>query len=302
MYRKIIVGHDATPQADDALALGKLLAEATGASLTAVGVIPSDPVWGGPDLLMRDASADFEAELRQAAEPAGAKVEMVASTSAARGLHDFAEDGQVDLLILGSAKHGRAGQIVAGSVATRLLHGSPCSVAIAPHGYADSAPDTLAEVTVGYDGMAEAQVALSEAYEVARESGAPVKIVTVAEPAPVVYGKGGGANQGRGALTEAIHEMMRGRLDEAVANAPDDIKVAGTLVDGPPAESLAKIAGEDGGVLIVGSRGFGPLRRVLLGSVSTELVRTAPCPVIVHPRPAKAPDRTADPAAVGAAT
>ena len=234
MYSKIIVGHDATPQADDALALGKLLAEATGASLTAVGVIPSDPVWGGEDLLLRDADADFESEIRKAAEPTGAKVEMLASTSAARGLHDFAEENDVDLLILGSATHGRVGQLATGSVATRLLHGSPCSVAIAPNGFADSRPKTLAEITVGYDGLPEAQVALTEAFEAARASGAPVKIVTVAEPAPVVYGKGGGADQGRGALTEAIHEMMRARLDDAVADAPEDINVGGTLVDGPP--------------------------------------------------------------------
>jgi len=52
----------------------------------------------------------------------------------------------------------------------------------------------------------------------------------------------------------------------------------------------------------VGSRGYGPLRRVLLGSVSTELIRTAPCPVIVHPRPAKAAAPAPAPAQAGSAT
>jgi nucleotide-binding universal stress UspA family protein len=90
--------------------------------------------------------------------------------------------------------------------------------------------------------------------------------------------------------------MMRDRLDEALRSAPDDVRVEGTLVDGPPTESLAHIAREDGGVLVLGSRGYGPLRRVLLGSVSTEPVRTTPCPVIVHPRPAKTPTPTSEPA------
>ena len=198
--------------------------------------------------------------------------------------------------MLGSAKHAKAGQILAGSVAMSLLHGSPCSVAIAPHGYVDNPPDGIAEVTVGYDGSDEARIALAEAIELARASGAPVKVVAVAEPAPIMHGKGGGANQGRSELNKAIHEMMRERLDEALSSDPEDVQLKGTLVDGPVAESLAQVATEDGGVLVVGSRAYGPLRRVLLGSVSTELVRTAPCPLIVHPRPAKAPTPTFAPA------
>ena len=40
-------------------------------------------------------------------------------------------------------------------------------------------------------------------------------------------------------------------------------------------------------LLVVGSRGYGPLRRVLLGSVSSELMHSAPCPVMVVPRTAE---------------
>ena len=49
--------------------------------------------------------------------------------------------------------------------------------------------------------------------------------------------------------------MMRERLDEALGSAPDDVKVEGTLVDGDPAEALEQIGVEDGGVLVLGSRG-----------------------------------------------
>jgi nucleotide-binding universal stress UspA family protein len=301
VYSNIIVGYDGTPQADDALALGKLIAQVTGGSLTAVGVVPSHPHRGGADLRLQEEESEFESQLRQAAEPAGAQVQMVTSTSAARGLHVFAEESDADLLILGSARHGGAGRLSAGSVAMRLLHGAPCSVAIAPRGYAASAPAALGEIAVGYDGEAEAQVALAEAIELARASGAAVKLVTVAEPSPIVYGKGA-AGGGREAVDEAVHGMMRGRLDDALDQAPADVEVEGTLVDGPAADSLGTIASEDGGVLIVGSRGFGPLRRVLLGSVSSALVHEAPCPVIVHPRPARVPETTPAPAEVGTAS
>lgn len=61
----------------------------------------------------------------------------------------------------------------------------------------------------------------------------------------------------------------------------------GTLVrvaGGEPAESLVRVARDhDAQLLVVGSRGLGELRTALLGSVSAELLRTAPCPVVVVP-------------------
>jgi nucleotide-binding universal stress UspA family protein len=301
MYSKIIVGYDGSAQADDALALGKLIAGATGASIIAVTVFQFDPMWGGHDIHFQDLDAELTEKLERAASSAGAEAQTVTTSSPARGLHELAEQLDVDLVVLGSAEHGKAGQIMAGSVAMSLLHGSPCSVAVAPHGYAAKAPDTIAEVAVGYDGSDEARIALAEAIDLARATDAPLKVVAVAEPSPVVIGKGAGSTTGRSELNKAIHEMMRERLDEALSSPPGDVRVEGTLVDGTPAESLAQIAREDGGVLVVGSRAYGPLRRVLLGSVSTELVRTAPCPVIVHPRPAKAPRPTSEPAQAGSA-
>jgi nucleotide-binding universal stress UspA family protein len=289
MYTQVIIGYDGSPQADDALALGKLIAGATGASLTAVAVLQFDPQWGGRDVHLQSFDAELAQKLEQAAGEAGAAAETTASSSPARGLHDFAERAGADLVVLGSARHGKAGQILAGSVAMSLLHGSPCSVAIAPRGYAAQVSAGIAEVAIGYDGLPESRTALAEAIDLARATTAPLKLVTVAEPPPVSYGKGGGAGQGWHELKETIRESMRERLAEAERSIPDDIQVEPALVDGHPAQELARIAVADGGVLVVGSRAYGPVRRVLLGSVSTELVRSAPCPVIVHPRPAKAP-------------
>ena len=59
--------------------------------------------------------------------------------------------------------------------------------------------------------------------------------------------------------------MMRERLDEALSSDPEDVQLEGTLVDGPVAESLAQVATEDGGVLVVGSRAYGPLRPRAVG-------------------------------------
>jgi nucleotide-binding universal stress UspA family protein len=58
----------------------------------------------------------------------------------------------------------------------------------------------------------------------------------------------------------------------------------GHRLDGAPARMLAG-ACEDADLLVVGSRGYGPVLRLLLGSVSTQLIHLAPCSVLVIPRP-----------------
>lgn len=84
-----------------------------------------------------------------------------------------------------------------------------------------------------------------------------------------------------------------------MASLPDDVHVEAELVEGYADAALADLGREDG-LLVLGSRAYGPLRRVLLGSVSTALVLSAPCPVIVHPRPAKASGDPSKPTLISA--
>jgi nucleotide-binding universal stress UspA family protein len=298
MYRNIIIGYDGSPQSEDALALAKLISDATGAELTLAGVFYFSRRLGGRDPVLRDVEADHIRQLEEAADSMGASAEAIASTSAAHGLHSLAERIDADLVVVGSARHGKAGQILAGNVGMALLHGSPCSIAIAPQGYADRAPSQIKELAVGFDGSPESAMALQDAFDLARASGAKVRLVTVAEPPPIVYGKSGGPDYSWHALKEDLKAVMRERLDAALASAPDDLQVEGSLLEGHAETALPDAAGE-GALLVLGSRAYGPMRRVLLGSVSTPILRSAPCPVIVHPRPAKAKEtdeRSAEPA------
>jgi nucleotide-binding universal stress UspA family protein len=61
-------------------------------------------------------------------EAAGMTSTYVDSTSVARGLHELAEETAADLVIVGSSRHGKAGQTLLGNVAVALMHGSPCAV------------------------------------------------------------------------------------------------------------------------------------------------------------------------------
>jgi nucleotide-binding universal stress UspA family protein len=72
-------------------------------------------------------------------------------------------------------------------------------------------------------------------------------------------------------------------LERAVAALPDDESAKGVFVAGRPSADLAAQS-EDVDLMVVGSRGYGPLAAVLLGGVTHGLVRKAACPVIVLPR------------------
>jgi nucleotide-binding universal stress UspA family protein len=283
MYRNIIVGHDLHQGGGDALTLGRLIAGASGGKLIVAGVFPVGKLPRGFEARWREHEEEVAAEIQVIADEAEAEAEAFPSGSPARGLHDLAEEGGADLIVVGSSRHSKIGRILAGNVGLGLLHGSPCAVAVAPRGYRDQAPGALGPVTVGFDGSYESGLALRAGVGLARASGAGLKLVAVAVPPPVGYVRGGGRGAGYRELKEAIEEQLRQQLTEAVGTIPDEVSAEVTLVSGDPAERLVKAAG-DGEVLILGSRAYGPLRRVLLGSVSSALVRSAPCPVIVHPR------------------
>lgn len=282
MSKTILVGIDGSERGLDALALGRLLAEGTGAELVATHVYeratPGHAGWGSfmwahGERTLLDAVGE-ESAIRQ---------EIIESSSPSRGLHELAEREHAELIVVGSGHHAGLGRVLVGSVGERVLHGAPCGVAVAPAGYRDQDPE-LKLVCVGFDGMPESEAALARAIELARTTGASLRVVTVIDPIEVSLGAKGNAFAGAGDLARAREELMRSHLDRGLALVPDDIEASGVLsIPGMP--TLAEQ--EDVDALVVGSRGYGPIRRLLLGSVSTRLVRSAPCPVIMYPRTAE---------------
>ena len=85
-------------------------------------------------------------------------------------------------------------------------------------------------------------------------------------------------------------------------NAPQGLKPETVLLHGPAAEEIARRVHGVVDLLLVGSRGYGPLRRALLGSVSGALVRDAGGPVIIIPRTEVGPRRAPEAAAAAHAS
>jgi nucleotide-binding universal stress UspA family protein len=177
---------------------------------------------------------------------------------------------KADLIVMGSAKD-----------ASHLLHGCEVPVAIAPIGLSDGAEDRLRVIGVGFDGQPESAVALRMAEQVALEHDATMRVFAVAppnvwassriEPSPEEY---------RQLLQESLGEQLR----EQVETLDSGVRAAASVIKGDPIEELTARTREGLDLLVVGSRGYGPLRRVLFGSVSSRLIETAECAVLVVPR------------------
>jgi nucleotide-binding universal stress UspA family protein len=85
-------------------------------------------------------------------------------------------------------------------------------------------------------------------------------------------------------MSDALRHDYRASLDAVIATAGDDVEVTGRLLPGPVVDALADLTYDDCDLLVCGSRGYGPVRRVLLGGVSSRDVRHSKVPVVVIPR------------------
>ena len=134
------------------------------------------------------------------------------------------------------------------------------------------------------DGSPSAQEAQKDAIELAQKLDAPLLVVSVAHAAlPTVgYGTYGYANV-VAELTEAEHKRVHELLTTIAATASaEGVECSTAAADGTAVEEICRIADErDAQLIVVGSHGWSAARRFFSGSVSTGLVHSAPCPVLV---------------------
>jgi nucleotide-binding universal stress UspA family protein len=288
MSKPILVGHDPRRVDHAPVAFGADLAWRCGVSLLVASVEKGALVARTDGDLVDDCSAaleQVEAELR--GSQVRADCVRLKSTSAARALQERAEQEDAGMLVVGSARTSGVGRVLAGATATQLLHGSPCPVAVTPLGWDAERPP--ATIGAAYVDSEEGREALRGAHVLARRLGARLRVVTVVahkekmhfetDPpiAPVV-------DKRDLVDVEGEHRLeAESQLRNVVADLDSGVPVDAEALVGDPAEVLRDFS-EGLDLLVVGSRGYGPLRAVLLGSVSRRLMTEAHCPVIVVPR------------------
>jgi nucleotide-binding universal stress UspA family protein len=286
----ILIGVDDSPRCEDAVAFGGTLAAASGATLVLASAFPYDDTPGRASNPESRAALEAQAEetLRRAAarvegvDPARVKTVAVASTSAPRALDRVAESEGADLIVVGATHTGNLGRIFPGSTAERLLHGAPCPVAVVPAGYQPPPAGRPAEIGVAFDGSEESVAALNAATRIALALAGRLHVIGVFEAGAVA---GPVVTAGAGALNmrEAAEKQAREELDRAAAGLPEDVHAQTVFVAGDAVRQLAAQS-TSLDLLVAGSRGYGPLRAVLLGGVTGRLLRVTDCPLLVVPR------------------
>ena len=268
------------------IALGIALSGLTGGPLALVHAYPYDhgmiPALEYEATLREEATAGLERLASTLPDQVEYTLHSYASVSPAQALHAAAETLGPLAIVVGSTHRGPVGQVLPGGIGERLLHGAPCPVAIAPHGYAGE-PAELTEIGVAYDDSPQARCALDAAIALARATGAKVSTYTATEPietAPGALVPGWTTPPG---YSVARRERAERILESARERVPADLLGGTKLVTGHPGAALAQ-ASIDVELLVCGSRGYGPLRAALLGGVSSALAHSASCPLLVVPR------------------
>lgn len=284
---EIIVGIDASPGSEDALAFARRLAGATGAALRLASAYPYVELAGraaSPEFgeLLRGDTLSLLERMRSTLGDDTIPVHAIADPSPARTLQLLADQVSAALIVVGSTHRGPVGRVFPGSTGDRLLHGAPCAVAIVPHGYGARADAPFRTIGVGYDGGEESKAALAAACEAARRFGAALRVVGVFD-ALLVGTPALMSGPGYIAVRDEVEQRLRDQLESAVARLPADVSAESVFLSGHPFRELAAQS-EDVDLMLLGSRGYGPLCAVLLGGVSHGVVRHAACPVMVLPR------------------
>jgi nucleotide-binding universal stress UspA family protein len=275
------------PAGPDVLAFCGIWARTSGRPLRVVTVYP-----GHAPIGMGRTDAEWVAYNREEAEKLlqeargllggslAAEFTAVPSLSASRGLNEVMEAAEPGAtVVLGSRKTRGVRRTAPGSTAERLLQGAPGPVCLVPWDYEQHPADPIRRVAVAYVDTPDAHGALTAGTDIARELDAELQLVSVLPDTRVTPALGeprGFAVGQRAAYQEA--------LDAAAASVPAGVRTSARLLEGPVVDALADIRPDDTDLLVCGSRSYGPARRVLLGGVSSRLLRHARVPVVVVPR------------------
>ena len=284
----VVAGFDGSPSGEDALTLARACARVLGSTLVVVTVHPAPPPVSAARVdaewvaaRHQQAAAVLDTARRLVADAEPVEYRVVASSSAAHGLHDAAEQLGASVIVVGSSSADAENRLFAGSTADRLLAGSRAPVGVAPAGMRARDPGTLRHIGIAFIDTSDGHAALDLAVRLAARVGAALTLYSVlAEEAEVVMPViGRDAEQG---FATMAHQSFQRALDMALAGVPPEVPATGRILTGDVVDVLSELDEVD--VLFCGSRGYGPGRRVLLGGVSSRLVRQARSPIIVVPR------------------
>lgn len=284
----IVVGYDGSDAAGQAVTWAAHAAEPQGADLLVVSAADrmryiADPAVGlwTPDLAQQSAArvAEKGVELVREVAPELEVTYHVSLHSPALTLEELSAGARQ--VVVGNTGHGRIAGILLGSTAFHVATHADCPVTVVPRNPCPQ-PGPQHRVSVASDGSPSATRAVRHAADVAGRSSAPLEILTVWEFP--YFGGPGMPPQGYASLEQAAEtskEWAGNFAEEAKREALEEqpgLTVTTQVLEGRPQEVLAD-ASADAALLVVGARGRGDLKSLLLGSTSRAVLHHARCAV-----------------------
>lgn len=291
---RILIPFDASPASEQALEEALWLARRTDAEIKILQVeilhgesVPSqwDPALETEtlrarmkDLIMNDSEAPG------AFDPDSVQISHVVDRdfAAAPAIVDYADEHEVDLIVMGT--HGRRGvsRLLLGSVAEEVVRHAPCPV-LTVRARKDRQPETRAvqSIVVPVDFSQHSRIALTCAHEWAVLYNARIDVVHVIEDdlhpdfyfthTPTIYDAQPEIEDQARIHLEQLNREVGSRAVEAHFHILSG-RAAGQIVD------FAEDSGAD--LIVMSTHGLTGMNRFLIGSVAEKVVRHAGCPVL----------------------
>jgi nucleotide-binding universal stress UspA family protein len=209
---------------------------------------------------------------------------MLEGTEVVGELIDYANNVGTDMIVMTS--HGRAGvrRLWLGSVADEMIRRSTLPLLVIhpdSRGTFSAFGMSVRHILVPLDGSAMAESVLGPASELARATGARITLAHVLAPREFVGEAGAVAGAG---YVDAGPAEAIGYLEETATSLREEGLTVGTYVTAgiAPALGLVRAIDElDADLVAIATRGYGNLKRSVLGSVADQLLRSASVPILV---------------------
>jgi len=291
----IVAGFSASRQSSAPLHLATQLARCTGSRVVAVAIVErpwpptSDPV---EEECLSFMGAQALASLQRivAELPHDVDVwQMVhQATSIPVGLTELAAEMNAEAVVIGSSSSGLLGRIALGSVTDRLVHTASVPVAVAPRGYLAS-PLRIERLTAAYGGQADSAGLIGTCADLSERWLARLRIAAFTVRPPAIFG---GAIELPG--EDLVFKEWALRTRDGIAAQLEKARVESANLDaevvvGAGATWVAAVDAvgwTTGDMLVLGSGAAGPAAQVFLGSAAGRILRHAPVPTMIVPRPA----------------
>jgi nucleotide-binding universal stress UspA family protein len=290
---KVLIAIDGSPEASLAIDTAAGLCWPAGSRIDVLTVLPTDAdLIGGPwssFVPTDDARTRIRDEARSALSEATALlrrdvltvVATIGEGRAATVIVDRAQQMGVDLIVLGARGRSALDRVLLGSVSSEVVDRAHCPVLVARH-------EWTRRILIGTDGSDEGTAAVDFVCSSGLFTDAEVGVLGVVDIHPDWWQ---GFTPGDGALAPStllpVIDDARRHADAVTANAAERLRASGfvstsTVREGQAANVIVdEAATRNADLIVVGTRGHGLLKRMLLGSTARSVLHHATVSVLI---------------------